>query len=332
MTNKKLVTTKIKVVRTSILTYRNFITVIRNITMNNIAKFLIIIAILLIFWFFSNSENIFGNTYIPDNSKIEHIQKFIVGIVMPLITLVTTLLLIKTFENNNLQNFSNNLFKLIDQNKKLLEGINKTTLAENILNVEENTEEYKNVNGSNETISATQNSILQEPIKSNGKDFFDDICEKIALTHSSIEKQDFEYLKQIPLELQKKVGDKRKKEMLIIIYDYYFHIYQSDLGHYFRNLYHIVKYIDSSSITDDEKKLFIGILRSQLSNYELLLLAYNGLHTYGAKFYPYLEKYEILKSINNETQLPPEYIKRIIDLEVLKEAYTSLKKEWEIIE
>jgi hypothetical protein len=152
------------------------------------------------------------------------------------------------------------------------------------------------------------------------------------LTHSSIEKQDFEYLKQIPLELQKKVGDKRKKEMLIIIYDYYFHIYQSDLGHYFRNLYHIVKYIDSSSITDDEKKLFIGILRSQLSNYELLLLAYNGLHTYGAKFYPYLEKYEILKSINNETQLPPEYIKRIIDLEVLKEAYTSLKKEWEIIE
>lgn len=48
------------------------------------------------------------------------------------------------------------------------------------------------------------------------------------------------------------------------------------LGHYFRNLYHILKTISESKISD--KKKYSNILRSQLSTYELTILLVNCLN------------------------------------------------------
>lgn len=119
------------------------------------------------------------------------------------------------------------------------------------------------------------------------------------------------------------------RQRLIKVYDFYFHIHQSDLGHYFRNLYHIVRYAERSNLSLEIQKQHVKILRAQLSNYEILLLAYNSLHVFGRKFYPLIEKFELIKNLNTEEALPVNRLKRIIDIEVLKEAYPHFKKQQE---
>ncbi len=72
------------------------------------------------------------------------------------------------------------------------------------------------------------------------------------------------------------------------------------LGHYFRNLYHIVKYIDDdkSLKTFDLKYKYAKILRAQLSAPEINLIALNGLTYYGEGFKPLIDKYRLLKNMN----------------------------------
>ena len=69
--------------------------------------------------------------------------------------------------------------------------------------------------------------------------------------------------------------------------------------HYFRNLYRIFKYIDTTDlINDDERYEYACIVRSQLSDYELIMLFFNGLSDNGKeKFKPLIEKYAILKNM-----------------------------------
>lgn len=77
---------------------------------------------------------------------------------------------------------------------------------------------------------------------------------------------------------------------------------QDEIGHYFRNLYNIIKFVDQSDI--EKKKLYINILRAQLSTYELALLFYNCLSPVGSiKFKPYIEKYALLKGVNSKILL-----------------------------
>lgn len=69
--------------------------------------------------------------------------------------------------------------------------------------------------------------------------------------------------------------------------------YKNTLGPYFRILYRIVKYVDQSAVADKES--YTGIVRAELGNAELWLLALNCLTPYGEKFKPLVEKYHMLK-------------------------------------
>lgn len=86
-----------------------------------------------------------------------------------------------------------------------------------------------------------------------------------------------------------------------VLSKYYFEIYinyQNVLGHYFRNMYHIVKLVDRSSVSD--KKYYTDILRAQLSSSEIYLLFYNCLSENGnQKFKPLIEKYSFLKNLDS---------------------------------
>lgn len=90
-------------------------------------------------------------------------------------------------------------------------------------------------------------------------------------------------------------------------YNIFFEANQNNLGHYFRNLYHIIKYIDKSEI--DNKKTYTNFVRAQLSSHELALIFYNCLSEYGSdKFKPLIERYALLKNMNkglvfNQTHL-----------------------------
>jgi len=75
--------------------------------------------------------------------------------------------------------------------------------------------------------------------------------------------------------------------------------FQNDAGHYFRNLYRIIKFIDKSNLTFDEKYSYTSMVRSQLSDFELLWLFYNCLSNNGSeKFKPLIEQYTLFKNIN----------------------------------
>ena len=71
----------------------------------------------------------------------------------------------------------------------------------------------------------------------------------------------------------------------------------SNLGHYFRHLYHILKYIDDSQLSDSKK--YADLLQSQLSNAELYMIAINGISNYGRKkMLPLMDKYGLLENYN----------------------------------
>ncbi|MFQ2750206.1 putative phage abortive infection protein [Aeromonas caviae] len=92
--------------------------------------------------------------------------------------------------------------------------------------------------------------------------------------------------KGTPLEVMRKV---------YIMFD---RTYNISVGPYYRTLYQIMKFIDDSSISDLDKKLYSNILRAQISSYELSVIFYCGLSIYGdGLFKGYLEKYEFFEHL-----------------------------------
>ena len=81
--------------------------------------------------------------------------------------------------------------------------------------------------------------------------------------------------------------------------------------HYFRHLYRIFKYVDTSDlIPNNERYEYACIVRSQLSDYELVMLFYNCLTSNGrAKFKPLIEKYVIFNNLREELLANAEHKK-----------------------
>jgi len=89
-----------------------------------------------------------------------------------------------------------------------------------------------------------------------------------------------------------------EKDKIIAAYEYFLQSHEYIVGHYFRNLYRIYKYIDESDAfqNEEDKRNYSGIIRAQLSTYELALLYFNSLHPNGHPFKGYIEKYAIFEN------------------------------------
>jgi hypothetical protein len=84
--------------------------------------------------------------------------------------------------------------------------------------------------------------------------------------------------------------------------------YEGDLGHYFRSLYHIIKFVHESPEATDKRR-YTNFVRAQLSSNELAMLFYNGLSPLGAeKMKPLIERYALLKNLSKERLLSPTHI------------------------
>jgi hypothetical protein len=94
--------------------------------------------------------------------------------------------------------------------------------------------------------------------------------------------------------------------------------YSSVLGHYFRLLYQIVRFVDDMKIEDEQKHLYTGIISAQLSQVEMELIYLNCLSnkTGVGKFKPLVEKYGLLKA------MPFNSLARLGDEETLKSYYS----------
>jgi hypothetical protein len=105
-----------------------------------------------------------------------------------------------------------------------------------------------------------------------------------------------------------------KPEVLIKnAYLEFFKSRQPDIGHYFRNLYHIIKYVHESRVSKKKKKFYTHLVRAQLSSHELLLLFYNCLSPLGnEKFKPLVERYSLLENMP-EGQLASDKLNQTFD-------------------
>ncbi|MBK3518917.1 putative phage abortive infection protein [Carboxylicivirga marina] len=112
-------------------------------------------------------------------------------------------------------------------------------------------------------------------------------------------------------------------DMYIRGYDAFYQIYKSDLSHYFRTYYHIIKLIDKSDV--ENKKQYISIARAQLSSNEQILLFYNCLHKNGKdKFKPLIEEYCLFKNLDDNLLFNIEHKKAYTE-----SAYIPRKEEKE---
>ena len=100
--------------------------------------------------------------------------------------------------------------------------------------------------------------------------------------------------------------DRTHLEKIRGAYNDFFRKHQSDLGHYFRTLYNIVKFVSRSDVPD--KRFYTNLVRAQLSNYELVLLFYNCLSDLGRdKFKPLVEEFALLKNMPKDLLRQPDH-------------------------
>lgn len=100
------------------------------------------------------------------------------------------------------------------------------------------------------------------------------------------------------------------------IYDFVYFKLSTDFGHYFRNLYRIIKMVDEKKFSEDAiedykiKYSYTSIIRAQLSDDEIGWLFFNCLSNKGSeKFKPLIEKYSLLKIINTDDETYNFYAK-----------------------
>lgn len=105
--------------------------------------------------------------------------------------------------------------------------------------------------------------------------------------------------------------DDVKKGLIVLLYRGFYDDYKDSLGHFFRQLYHIVKYIDEFGGSDTSR--FIKIVRASLTNAQLLLLSYNVIAGEGrVKFSNYITKYSLLHNLSFEQDDLGRVEKRLI--------------------
>ena len=175
-------------------------------------------------------------------------------------------------ETLNIQRFENTFFNLLNLHHKIVDEI-----------------DYRRIKGKNpwgniDYLMGTNDEDDGETITITGRDVFKYHYKKLLdeLKHTENPKQ---------------------------VYLQHYEKYQSDFGHYFRNLYRIFKLVDTSNFFVSEKEIekqilerkfsYTSIARAQLSDYELLWLFYNGISENGIeKFKPLIEKYSLLKNLS----------------------------------
>ncbi|PBP65948.1 hypothetical protein CCL15_22480 [Pseudomonas syringae] len=82
--------------------------------------------------------------------------------------------------------------------------------------------------------------------------------------------------------------------------------HQGDLGLYFRSLYSMFKYIENSNHVD--KRHLALIVRSFLSDYELVLIFYNCLSKRGEKFLRFATMYALFDNLDVQLLLDLEHV------------------------
>lgn len=92
-------------------------------------------------------------------------------------------------------------------------------------------------------------------------------------------------------------------------YEEFYSEHQQNLGHYFRYVYNIIKYVldPVNQLDEPDKHRYLGILQSQLSNDEMGLIFYNSISKHSRtsngeyRFLKWLDKYKLLENMDRQS-------------------------------
>lgn len=107
-------------------------------------------------------------------------------------------------------------------------------------------------------------------------------------------------IRLLELSYEPEVLEKEKINILKVrVNSIYLDLYKNhveQLGHYFRHLYHLIKFIDSHCSSNPQS--YVDIVQAQMTTDELYLSAINGISQFGRKkFLPLLEKYHFFENL-----------------------------------
>jgi uncharacterized membrane protein len=91
--------------------------------------------------------------------------------------------------------------------------------------------------------------------------------------------------------------------------DEFFSDHQYLIGHYFRLLYNIIKFVHRTDGID--KRYYTNLVRAQLSSAEVVLLFFNCLSKLGnVRFKPLVEEYSLLKTLPTDAHVEDSQVKQ----------------------
>lgn len=106
------------------------------------------------------------------------------------------------------------------------------------------------------------------------------------------------------LPVDRKTDEANVQDSYSTVYD----ANETELGPYFRSLFHVFNFVDESDRSPKEKARYASIARAQLSLNEALILFYNGTWGEGRDFRELIETYGILKHVPREKLLRPDHM------------------------
>jgi hypothetical protein len=102
-----------------------------------------------------------------------------------------------------------------------------------------------------------------------------------------------------------------------------YNTYGSSFGNYFKNLYLLITYIDKIEIKGFERDYYIDLVKSQLSKYEILLLAYDCIwiqdKSTGKNFIDFAKKYSLLSALESKELI--QSISEVKHVNIFKHRY-----------
>lgn len=247
-------------------------------------------------------------------------------------------------KTNYRQNFETTFFNLLNIHNAILENIDFDTTA---ITKYDSLEKYLNKNSVYEFINdeINQNSTL------HSRDVFsftyrilfslveDDLMFEKKIVSSFYDEQDL-IIQKRNFDLIEKINTKELKyndylinTKFLDLYDLIYFKINSDFGHYFRNLYRIIKIIDEKKFIEDEIENFkiqysyTSIVRAQLSDDEIKWLFFNCLSNKGfLNFKPLIEKYTLLKIIDEDILVNKYYMPLYLKSAFIKPTNEDLKQ------
>lgn len=225
-----------------------------------------------------------GSTISSDHTKWAEFGDFFGGILNPIFGFIglIALLLTITLQARELKltrnELSNSSTALASQNDTLLKNNFENSFFQMLRLHNEIVESIDLVRGGGRI---NMNSPASPIVTTKGRD-----CLRVFLSRLS-ENYDEE----------KHSGDgKTEIDVISSAYEEFYVKHGDEIGHYYRYLYNIFKFIHNSDI--DDKPFYSNLVRAQLSNSELVLLHYNSMSRHGSKkFLPLIKEYKVLKSL-----------------------------------